>query len=195
MKIKSGLCLLLLSLSIAAFIACEETEGAGEYDYWQERNDAYIDSIATVAKENADGQWKVFKAWHLPDDDTDGFLQVPETKDYIYVHIVESGAGTVSAMYTDSVSVSYRGYLINEDVFDETYLSEDMNPETAGRTLMNVSSTVAGMATALQYMHEGDQWMLYIPWPLGYGEAGQGSVPAYSNLIFELFLDEINPNN
>ena len=185
--------LLLLSL-MAAFVACEETEGAGEYDRWQERNDAYIDSVAGVARANADGQWRAFKAWHLPDDE-EGFVQSSEVKDYIYVHVAEAGAGAGPAMYTDSVSVSYRGRLINDEVFDETFLSEEMDPETAGRALLEVPNTVAGMATALQHMHEGDHWTLYIPWPLGYGEAGQGSVPGYSNLVFELFLDEINPGS
>ena len=194
MKTRNRFCGLLLCLAVV-LAACEETEGAGEYDRWQERNDAYVDSIAGVARANADGQWKVFKAWHLPDDNTGGFVQVSDVKDYIYVHVVEAGAGTRSAMYTDSVSVSYRGHLINGEVFDETYLSEEMNPETAGRTLMEVPNVVAGMATALMHMHEGDQWTLYIPWPLGYGEAGQGSVPGYSNLVFDLFLDEINPES
>ena len=37
----------LLALFGVTFAACEETEEVSVYDNWQERNEAYIDSVAT----------------------------------------------------------------------------------------------------------------------------------------------------
>jgi len=47
---------------------------------------------------------------------------------------------------------------------------------------------VSGLATALQKMHIGDRWLVYIPYNLGYGESDSGSVPAYPTLIFDVTL-------
>lgn len=185
-----GILLLLFSVT---FTACEETKDEGEYADWRGKNIAYIDSIADVAKTNADGKWKVFKAWNKPQDDSSIIGGNSNVQDYIYVHVKEEGAGTVSPMYTDSVAASYRGKLINDYVFDETFVSNELNPETAGRATLYVNGVVTGMATALQHMHAGDWWTVYMPYSLAYDSSAKGSIPAYSDLIFELYLAEINP--
>ena len=50
-----------------------------------------------------------------------------------------------------------------------------------------------GYATVLQHMHRDDYWRIYIPYQLGYGETDNGSVPAYSVLIFDLTLIDFSP--
>ena len=53
---------------------------------------------------------------------------------------------------------------------------------------------VDGFSTALQAMHIGDYWRVYIPSDLGYGSAGSGSnVPGNSLLIFDLILIDYSP--
>ena len=54
--------------------------------------------------------------------------------------------------------------------------------------MMRPTSAVKGFGTALQNMHIGDRWRLFIPYSLAYGNAAQGTVPAYSTLIFEVEL-------
>ena len=62
---------------------------------------------------------------------------------------------------------------------------------TAATARQLVSNLVDGYATALQHMHRGDYWRVYIPSDLGYGASGSGtSVPGYSTLIFDLLLVE-----
>ena len=53
---------------------------------------------------------------------------------------------------------------------------------------MGVSTTVAGFATALQYMHEGDVWWVYIPSELAYGSQASGMIRSYSTLTFYVNL-------
>ena len=47
------------------------------------------------------------------------------------------------------------------------------------------------MKTATMEMCVGDRWEVYVPYQLGYGVEGSGSIPGYSTLIFDWYLDEI----
>ena len=55
-----------------------------------------------------------------------------------------------------------------------------------------------GVRVALQYMHEGDRWEVWVPYTLGLGEndgslfinvmpsSSATKIPAYSTLVFEI---------
>ena len=49
---------------------------------------------------------------------------------------------------------------------------------------------VDGLATALQHMHVGDRWLIYIPYQLGFGlrNVPEWGVPAYSTLVLDVTL-------
>ena len=51
-----------------------------------------------------------------------------------------------------------------------------------------VSNIIDGFSTALQHMHIGDRWEVYIPQQLGYGSKDDSAVPAYSTLRFDITL-------
>ena len=55
------------------------------------------------------------------------------------------------------------------------------------------ASVVKGWADLLMQMHEGDSWVVAIPWQLGYGQTGQasGGIAPYSTLFFRLKLVDI----
>ena len=55
------------------------------------------------------------------------------------------------------------------------------------------SQLVVGVQIALQNMEVGDTWEIIIPWQLGYGasSAGNGLIPPYSPLKFEITLEKI----
>jgi FKBP-type peptidyl-prolyl cis-trans isomerase FklB len=40
-------------------------------------------------------------------------------------------------------------------------------------------------------MKVGDIWEIWVPWELGYGSSGSGSIPGYTTLVFEIELMEI----
>lgn len=82
----------------------------------------------------------------------------------------------------DKVTVHYVGKLVDGTVFDSSV--DRGEPIT-----FNTSQVIPGWTEALQLMQEGDQWTLYIPYDLAYGERGAGNqIPPYATLIFEVEL-------
>lgn len=172
---------LLLSVSLFGLASCEESSDAGEYGNWQERNIAYIDSIATVARNNSDGKWKRFLAVGLDENKEHG------NEYYVYCKELQPGDGTEHPYYTDIVSVNYRGSLINDFVFDSSY-DGVLEPDFDVPVTFQLSGTVSGFSLALQHMVKGDMWRVYIPAGLGYGTQESSGIPANSTLIFDINL-------
>lgn len=94
------------------------------------------------------------------------------------------------SVYTDSVKISYKGKYVTGEVFDSNY-SGEFNPEIAEPTTMALSGLIQGWAAALIYMPVGTRAELYIPYTMGYGVYGQGDIPGYTTLVFDLYLDGI----
>ena len=188
----------LLFVTSLSVVSCSETDGVEDpYANWEERNQRYIDSIATVAEANQGnevGQWKIIRSYKLPPL---GLDEKGKVNDNVYCEILEVGDGTVSPLFTDSVEVQYRGQLIplNDGqivTFDHSYQGElDLNAATS--VGYKPSGVVTGWTSALQEMKAGDRWKLYIPYNLGYGESGYSSIPGYSILIFDLYLEKVIP--
>jgi FKBP-type peptidyl-prolyl cis-trans isomerase FklB len=80
---------------------------------------------------------------------------------------------------TDSVTVDYRGKLINGTEFDSSY-SRGV-PAT-----FPVNGVIKGWQEALVLMQPGAKWQLFIPPELAYGPRGQPKIPPNSLLIFEV---------
>lgn len=204
-------CLLYLSLFLflsVGFAACDEVEEVGEYDNWEPRNIAFIDSIHTLA---ADRLLPLNATQEEADKFEPGEMFGLETtastsagKQYVYCKkIVKNTAGAVP-VYTNTVEAHYYGTLITGDTFDGTFegyaatdrgvLDSETKAPTAfdSPTSFSVSGVIAGWTAALQYMHVGERWMLYIPYQSGYGESGSGSILGYSALTFDLQLEGID---
>lgn len=98
----------------------------------------------------------------------------------------ELAAGTgKSPKATDTVTVNYRGTLIDGKEFDSSY--KRGTPAT-----FPVSGVIAGWTEALQLMKEGAKWQLFIPSNLAYGERGAGrDIGPNAALIFDVELISI----
>ena len=175
--------------------SCEESEEVSEYDNWKDRNTHYIDSIASLARGNADG-WSQIPAYTMG-----SILGEDGNKSYyIYVKKLEAGTGTYYPQSGDTVRVHYQGRLIPTSshplglVFDKSYATNSLNEKTDVPTLLSVSGTVVGFSTALMHMVEGDRWKVVIPHYLGYQGSATGSIPAFSTLIFDMKLARIYHN-
>ncbi|MFH1176939.1 MAG: FKBP-type peptidyl-prolyl cis-trans isomerase [Acidobacteriota bacterium] len=86
---------------------------------------------------------------------------------------------------TDTVSVNYRGTLVDGTEFDSSY-------KRGQAATFPVNGVISGWTEALQLMKVGAKWQLFIPSTLAYGERGaSGSIPPNATLIFEVELLEI----
>lgn len=87
---------------------------------------------------------------------------------------------------SDSVTVHYRGTLIDGMEFDSSYQRD----EPASFPLQGV---IPGWSEALQLMRVGSRYRLFIPPHLAYGERGAGlMIGPNATLIFEVELLEID---
>lgn len=80
---------------------------------------------------------------------------------------------------TDTVTVEYRGKLINGTEFDSSY-SRGV-PAT-----FPVNGVIRGWQEALVLMKPGAKWQLFVPPELAYGPRTQAKIPANSLLIFDV---------
>lgn len=103
------------------------------------------------------------------------------TESGLQYEVLESGKGD-SPKASDNVEVHYTGKLIDGTVFDSS-VERDV-PASFG-----VTQVIPGWVEALQLMHEGDKWRLYIPSDLAYGPNGAGGVIGPNmTLIFDVEL-------
>jgi FKBP-type peptidyl-prolyl cis-trans isomerase len=57
--------------------------------------------------------------------------------------------------------------------------------------VFGVNQVIRGWQEGIQLMPVGSKFKFYVPYELGYGEQGQGPIPPYSTLLFEVELLEI----
>jgi FKBP-type peptidyl-prolyl cis-trans isomerase len=90
----------------------------------------------------------------------------------------------VSPSATDSVSVLYKGSLIDGAIIDST-------PATQPATL-DLSKTIPGLTEGIQLMPIGSKYRFFIPPELAYGSMGAPpAIPPESVLIFDIELVDI----
>lgn len=190
---------LVAVFALMGVTACSENEDdTEEFANWKSVNDAHWTNLYNTTKQkiaNGDTSWSIELAfpYDKQSSTTGGTLAYSPDK-YIIIHKLENGTGSGMPLYTDSVHVHYEGRLLPSAtytagfVFDKTWAGKAYDATSSLPGKMYVKKVVTGFATALQKMHIGDHWIVYIPYQLAYGQTEHGKVPAYSNLIFDLRL-------
>ena len=108
----------------------------------------------------------------------DGVKTLPSGLQY---KILKEGAGSTPKP-TDTVTVNYRGTLIDGTEFDSSYRRGEA-------ATFPVRGVITGWTEALQIMKSGSKWQLFVPPMLAYGEQGAGPlIGPNATLIFEVEL-------
>ncbi len=167
--------LLIFVGSLFTVLSCKDDveDSVSGYLAWNDENVAYFEAAKVETDDNGDLLYEmVIPNW--------------DTASCVLMHFYEKGIDTsLSPYYTSYVKVNYLGQLIDETVFDSTYVDPE-NTMTA-----KISSLVDGWAVAMEKMHVGDSCRVVIPQNLGYGTSSSGTIKPYSTLIFDIKLIEI----
>ncbi len=106
---------------------------------------------------------------------------VTTTDSGLQYKVIKSGDGPQPTL-DDTVTTHYRGTLIDGRVFDSSY-------DRGEPASFPVKGVIKGWTEALQLMHVGDKWELYVPSELAYGNSKRSElIQPNSTLIFEIEL-------
>lgn len=156
---------LLLSLAALALAACQQKTKPAEPGAPVAQSEVSKTFMAKIARE-------------------EGVKVLPSGLAY---KVVRAGpAGGLKPGPHDEVKVHYEGKLENGTVFDSSY-------ERGAPAAMPLDRLIPAWQEALQLMRPGDEWTLYVPSNLGYGEEGAGQIPPGAPLIFRIELIDVLP--
>jgi FKBP-type peptidyl-prolyl cis-trans isomerase FklB len=111
---------------------------------------------------------------------------VKTTASGLQYKVMKEGSGA-PPKDTDTVTVNYRGTLINGTEFDSSY--KRGQPAT-----FPVNGVIKGWTEALQLMKPSSKYQLFIPADLAYGSRAVGpDITPNSTLVFEVELLEVKP--
>jgi len=152
----------------------EEDRLQAKTTFQTELRDALVKQQADVATKNlAEGKAFLDENAKKPD--------VITTDSGLQYKILTSGDGE-QPQASDTVTTHYKGTLIDGREFDSSYKRD--KPAS-----FPVKGVIKGWTEALQLMHVGDKWQLYIPSELAYGATKRSElIQANSTLVFELEL-------
>ena len=185
--------LLFVVAVLVAATACSKSEDDSA-ERWRTANDA---AFAAVKRDAAYTE-----------------IKSPGHEGSIYYKELKKGTGTKPILFTSTVSLYARGrfvadypdnkYIRQGAVF-QSWLEADGVPFTTlvssvGKVPKDYRAHILtkGVRVALQYMHEGDRWEVWVPYTLGLGEndgslfinvmpsSSATKIPAYSTLVFEI---------
>lgn len=101
--------------------------------------------------------------------------------------VVQSGPeGGVHPTLNDEVKVHYELKLLSGEVIDSSF-------ERGAPEVMDLRNLVGAWKEALPKMKPGDEWTIWAPPAMGYGEEDNGPIPANSVLVFRVQLIGVLP--
>lgn len=154
----------ILALAAILFMSCND----------KKKEETITPETTTNAVSNNEAEIKKYIA--------DNHLNAKRSESGLYYVIEEEGTGKQPTADSE-VTVAYKGYFTNKQVFDQS------DEKGISFPLRNV---VPGWTEGIQYFKEGGKGILLIPSDLGYGPEAQGPIPGGSVLIFDIKLNSVN---
>ena len=118
------------------------------------------------------------KDWLAEKAKEEGVMALP--KGVYYKVLAEGDKDSVQPTRRSIVTAHYTGKTINGKKFDSS--------RGGVAPAFRLSDLIEGWIIAMQQMHVGDKWEVYIHAELGYGKFSQPGIPGGSTLIFEIEL-------
>ena len=146
---------ILFALTLVLSMSCSKDK---EVDYVAQNEQ---DIIAYIAKNN---------------------LTAQRSDSGLYYIVNEVGTGAQPTA-TSNVTVAYKGYFTNGNVFDQS---------NAAGISFGLNQVIKGWTEGIPYFKEGGSGILLVPAHLGYGNDDRGPIPGGSVLIFEVKLITVN---
>jgi len=107
---------------------------------------------------------------------SDNQLNAQSTASGLYYVIRELGNDEHPTVYS-TVTVAYKGYLLNGDVFDESLAYTE-----------RLGLLIQGWREGIPLIGKGGKIKLIVPSALGYGDQQSDDIPANSVLVFDITL-------
>ena len=112
----------------------------------------------------------------------DNNLNATKSSSGLYYVIKNLGTGTRPTS-NSNVTVAYKGYLLDGSVFDQS---------NANGISFGLNQVIPGWTEGITYFKEGGDGILLVPYQLGYGANGRGTIPGGAVLIFDVKLIRVN---
>jgi len=139
---------------------------------------AYRQKEAAERAASAEQNRKAGEAFLAANKKKQGVVDLPSGLQY---QVIKKGEGK-QPKASDTVTVHYRGTLIDGTEFDSSYSRNEP-------TSFQLDGIIKGWQEALPMMHEGAKWKIFVPPTLAYGEQGAGAaIGPNATLIFEIEL-------
>jgi len=142
------------------------------------------ETMVAFQKEMMEKQKQRGEAFLSENKKKEGVKTLPSGLQY---KVIKAGTGKKPKV-NDTVTVNYRGTLIDGTEFDSSF-------RRGQPVAFPVSGVIPGWTEALPLMQEGAKWQLFVPPNLAYGERGAGGLIGPNvTLIFEVELISVQEN-
>ncbi len=113
-----------------------------------------------------------------------------ESPEGVFVVLKDAGDATNKIDSTKIASVYYKGYTIAGETFDTNIKPND---PTAKPLDVNIGTggVIPGWEIGLKYFAKGGKGTVYVPAMLAYGPQANGAIKPYSNLVFDLEIQDV----
>ena len=149
-----------------------------ELNEQREQSQTRLNSAESRVKKSKAQYIQANKDWLEAKSKEEGVKALP--KGIYYKVLAEGDASSAHPTVRSIITAHYTGKTIDGKQFDSS---------RGGVPLAcRLCDLIEGWIIAMQQMHIGDKWELYIPAEMGYGKFSQPGIPGGSTLIFEIEL-------
>lgn len=168
----SKLILLSVSVFLIFITSCNSDEPSAELLKWKSDNETYFSNMKDSAE---------YISYNIP--------AVRGGGSFYYKIKVQGDSLSGSPAYSDLVKVNYRGKMVDGYKFDSSFTGSDPRIDSTAKPITYYANGfIAGWTENLMQMKTGEIRTIVLPQELGYGSEGQGIIPPYSTLIFDVQL-------